>query len=83
MHLAPLQPPLVFLWALCFGPFAYPIYISPLFDITASHGVGVHMYADDTQLYVSFKAENSDATRLFVECSICKYLQKVFFGACV
>ena len=52
------------------GPFAYPIYTSQLFDITASHGVGLHMYAYDTQLYVSFNAENSDSTRAKLEGSI-------------
>ncbi len=48
------------------GPFAYPIYTSPLFDIAAKHGICIHMYADDTQLYVSFRpGEEADTqTRL-------------------
>ena len=48
------------------GPFAYPIYTSPLFDTVTRHGISIHMYADDTQIYVSFRStESSEAqTRL-------------------
>ena len=37
------------------GPFSYPVYTSPLFHIGRSHQVSMHMYADDTQLYLSAK----------------------------
>ena len=37
------------------GPFAFPAYSSPLFRIARKHGVEMHMYADDTQLYLKFK----------------------------
>jgi hypothetical protein len=36
------------------GPYKYPMYTSPLFRIAKKHGVSIHMYADDTQLYVFF-----------------------------
>ena len=38
------------------GPFQYHTYTSPLFHIATEHGVSMHMYADDTQLYSAFDA---------------------------
>ncbi len=40
------------------GPFAFPSYSAPLFNIGRQHGVDMHMYADDTQLLLKFKPEN-------------------------
>ena len=37
------------------GPILYVVYTSPLGDIVKSHGLSCHFYADDTQLYCSFK----------------------------
>lgn len=34
------------------GPFCFPTYTSALFDIIQKHDFQVHMYADDTQIYV-------------------------------
>jgi len=35
------------------GPILFSIYSSPVADIARRHGVSVHMYADDCQLYLS------------------------------
>ena len=38
----------------CLGLLLFTIYASSLFDIMKSHLPSVHIYADDTQLYISF-----------------------------
>jgi len=40
------------------GPKGYPAYVSPIFRIAQQHGVSMHMYADDTQLYADFDVTN-------------------------
>ncbi len=37
------------------GPLLFTAYTAPLSDIADKHGLSVHMYADDTQPYISFK----------------------------
>ena len=37
------------------GPILYFLYTSPIGDIIKPHGLNYHLYADDTQLYLSFK----------------------------
>ena len=36
------------------GPILYTMYAAPLADIIRQHGLSLHFYADDTQLYLSF-----------------------------
>ena len=38
-----------------------------LAEIVRSHGLDYHFYADDTQLYISFKDSDVDVARLRVE----------------
>ena len=42
----------------CLGPLLFVIYSSKLFNIVSRHLTNVHVYADDTQLYLAFKPGN-------------------------
>ena len=41
----------------CLGPLLFVLYVSKLFEIVEHHLPDVHAYADDSQLYVSFKPD--------------------------
>ena len=43
---------------LVIGPFSFPQYTSPLFKIAENHQCSISMYADDMQIYMSFKHED-------------------------
>ena len=42
------------------GPLLYVLYTSPVADIIKSHDLQYHFYADDTQLYITFKTDSAD-----------------------
>ena len=51
------------------GPIIFILYTQDLESIALKHGFKIHMYADDTQLYITFKAEQSYVTvPLLEEC---------------
>ena len=49
------------------GPILFTIYTTPLADIARKYGISVHLYADDTQLYVSFdpSSPNDEMSALY------------------
>jgi len=52
------------------GPLLFAICCSPLGDIIAKHGVQCHHYADDTQLHLAMRADNTSAgLSVFAACS--------------
>jgi hypothetical protein len=46
------------------GPILYLLYTSPVADILQNHNMLFHMYADDTQLYVSFSCNDDTELNL-------------------
>ena len=55
------------------GPLLYLLYTSPIADIINDHGLSYHLYADDTQLYITFKSTSLNdiqQVKLRVECCV-------------
>ena len=52
------------------GPVLYLMYTSPLGDIVRRHGLSCHFYADDTQIYCSFKPENQTVSVSAIEACV-------------
>ena len=51
------------------GPVLFTAYTTPLADVAAAHSIHLHLYADDTQLYLAFNAEDGqNATGVMNAC---------------
>ena len=44
------------------GPLIFICYIAQLGNIARRHGINVHLYADDTQLYLAFSPHSDEDT---------------------
>ena len=54
----------------CIGPFGFKLYTKHLTKIAHQYGINIHLYADDTQLYTSFKPETSESALIRLELCI-------------
>ena len=52
------------------GPFGFKLYTQPLVSIAKKFGIQIHLYADDTQLYVPFDPANSVSVMRRLEACI-------------
>lgn len=60
------------------GPLLYLLYTSPVADIIRRHNLNFHFYADDSQLFLSFKGADRlfDSKRQLEACinDICRWM---------
>jgi len=53
------------------GPLLFSVYCSPIADVIAHHSIQYHQYADDTQLHLAMRADNTPAgLSVLAECTI-------------
>jgi len=52
------------------GPFGYKLYTKPVSSIAQKHGISVHLYADDTQLYLPFNPSDSASAMARLEACV-------------
>ena len=53
------------------GPILFLLYTLPLADILKRYHVQYHLYADDTQIYMSFQPDDSSNNEIFHNLEIC------------
>jgi len=53
------------------GPILYLLYTSPIGDIIKRHGLNYNLYADDTQLYLSFKPTHTEQPGSIAKIEAC------------
>ena len=58
------------------GPLLYVLFTSPVADIIESHDLQYHFYADDTQLYITFRTDSADDTCL-VELRVEHWVEEI------
>ena len=58
------------------GPILFTLYTSPLGDIARKYGLKFHLYADDTQLYITFRPADGSSFQLSTE-TLCKCIEEI------
>ena len=60
------------------GPLLFIIYKSPLGQIPCTLGIQIHIYADDSHIYVTFNADEAESTVTKIEESVATVKQNVY-----
>ena len=52
------------------GPGIFPVYTKPIGTVAREHGINLHLYADDTQLYVGCPLKDQEMTKQQLESCV-------------